>query len=260
MRLWSNLLSSLLIAIVSTINPTIGFLGSIAKHIAFRTGAIWKGFVVNVFSQFVPGGFVKNLVAGMISDIIVASSLSSAVNEATPCNDLALKCDVCEKYTRYYVKNDGLIKCKDCLEENLDKEITHEDKIYVLRNNVYRVQEKLRYKNSLIVNAPTQPEPHSPKDTVPYTLDQPEITQEYEGATMSFIIKCKPCKGRGYYRPNRKDTCTVCSGRGRIEVKGKKRDYQLCRPCKGHGYYGRNRKEICETCHGLGIVTKVYAE
>lgn len=108
MGFWSNVL----MAIVSTINPTIGFLGSIVKYIVSPpTGRTWTSFVVNIFSQFIPGAFVKNLVAGMVCDIIEATSLSSAVNQITPYNNLVLKCDLCKKYTHYYVRNNGVMCC-----------------------------------------------------------------------------------------------------------------------------------------------------
>lgn len=174
MGFWSNVL----MAFVSSINPAIGFLGSIVKYIVSPPKRAWSSFVVSIISQFIPGGLVKNLVAGMVSDVIEMSSLSSAVNQITPYNNLVLMCDICGKDTHYYVKNDGVIRCKRCLKKNVSKGITRKDRIYVFQNSICRIQGELRHNNSLIIKASRQPEVYSPKTLSIYAPKQPEIREK----------------------------------------------------------------------------------
>lgn len=174
MGFWSNVL----MAIVSTINPAIGFLGSIVKYILSPTKGAWPSFVVNIMSQFIPGGLVKNLVAGMVSDVIEMSSLSGAISQITPYNNLVLICDICRRDTHYYVKNDGLIKCRHCLKKNASKRISRKDKIYIFHNSIDRVHEELRHNNSLIVKLRDQPKVYSSKTPSIYAPRQPEIREK----------------------------------------------------------------------------------
>jgi DnaJ-class molecular chaperone len=77
---------------------------------------------------------------------------------------------------------------------------------------------------------------------------------------MSFEIKCRPCRGDGYYGRDPKDTCGVCGGGGVIDVSEDRDDYVTCGPCRGDGYYGRDPHDTCQACNGLGIVTRAFAE
>lgn len=73
-------------------------------------------------------------------------------------------------------------------------------------------------------------------------------------ATTTFRKGCEPCSKQGYYGYNRKDTCTVCNGRGENVLGGSPADYKPCGPCSGQGYYGYNRKDTCAVCNGIGLI------
>lgn len=174
MGFWSNVL----IAILSTINPALGLLGNIVKYVVSPPKRAWTGFVLDIFSQLIPGGFAKNLAAGMVSDVMEMNSLSSTVSRITPYNNLVLMCDICGKDTHYYARNDGIIKCEHCLKKNLKERVSRKDKIYVFNNSINRVHEELRYNNSLIVKLREQPEVYSSKTPTIYTPRQPETRRQ----------------------------------------------------------------------------------
>lgn len=72
---------------------------------------------------------------------------------------------------------------------------------------------------------------------------------------MSFMNKCQPCDGSGYYGLDTRDTCVICRGFGVLTFEGKLEDYRECSPCGGSGYYGLLQKDTCKVCHGLGSVS-----
>lgn len=253
-------LSTVLIAIVSTVSPIIGFAGSVVKYLLSSARRAWMGFVVDVVGLAVPGGLVKNLISGLISDVIEATSPSDAADHVVPLGPATMECGVCGTYTRYYVKEAGTIKCKECFTDEVDERVSYGDKVYVLKNNVYRVHDELTEMNRLTLTAAPQPEVRAVRDVNLHADSDADIVERYGGVRMSFSMKCKPCKGRGFYGSDRRDTCRVCQGRGRIEVTGRKRDYHRCPPCKGHGYYFRDPKATCDACNGIGVVTRMYAE
>ena len=90
----------------------------------------------------------------MISDAIEVGSLNFAVDETVPVNKITLKCDICESYTNQYVKHDGLIKCKKCFAKKLDKQISHNDKIFILKDGLFRIKEELKDRNAFQINLP----------------------------------------------------------------------------------------------------------
>lgn len=137
-------LSNLLIAILGVINPVLAFTGSAVKYIISSAKNAGFNFVLDLVGVALPGGFVKDLMLGMVSDAIEASSLNSAVNSITPFNDIVLKCDHCSNYSHYYVKRMGNIVCNNCLEKNIDDKIVKNDRIFLLNNNISSVQYDLK--------------------------------------------------------------------------------------------------------------------
>jgi DnaJ-class molecular chaperone len=71
-----------------------------------------------------------------------------------------------------------------------------------------------------------------------------------------FTLKCRPCRGRGYYGDDPTDTCTVCEGRGHVFVDADRADYKDCRACRASGFERGDPHKTCAKCHGWGIVER----
>lgn len=139
---------NILIAIVSLINPILGVIGSVIEYVTSSSIHSGKLLLLNLASSFITlpniaSGFIKDVATGMISDIVEINSLSNAVDETVPVNSITLKCDCCSTYTNRYVVNDGVIKCKKCVLRKLDHSINFDNKIYILENNIYRLNKKI---------------------------------------------------------------------------------------------------------------------
>lgn len=67
------------------------------------------------------------------------------------------------------------------------------------------------------------------------------------------LIKCAYCKGTGVYPRSSRITCTVCGGKGII---GFEKDVVFCKNCNGAG---RKKGESlpCVECRGRGMVEKI---
>ncbi len=74
--------------------------------------------------------------------------------------------------------------------------------------------------------------------------------------SLGFRHECRPCRGRGYYGANPKDSCPVCSGKGNFYVQGTRNHFRQCRVCSGCGHYRHIQKNTCVFCKGWGIVRK----
>lgn len=136
-------------AIVSAINPAIGFFGSVVKWIASGAKKNVPTFILNLASSIIPtgsfvGDFIKDLSIGMVADTIEASSIGEAVDRSIPLNDIALNCDICGIYRRYYVNNENGIVCKDCYTKNLERTVQYDDKIYIFEKGIYKSKETIK--------------------------------------------------------------------------------------------------------------------
>jgi len=136
MGFWSNLL----MAILSVINPIIGFIASTVKYVISEAKNAGFVYLIDVISNILPGGFIKDLAAGMISDAVEVFSLKSAVDEVIPFNNIILTCERCGSNSHYFVKKDGLITCKDCFRNNVESEIERPNKIYLIKNNIRTIK------------------------------------------------------------------------------------------------------------------------
>jgi DnaJ-class molecular chaperone len=66
------------------------------------------------------------------------------------------------------------------------------------------------------------------------------------------VIKCAFCKGSGVYPHNGRVTCTVCSGKGMVTVKGAT---DTCPECEGTGQ-AIDSGLPCIKCRGKGVIRK----
>ena len=71
-----------------------------------------------------------------------------------------------------------------------------------------------------------------------------------------FTLKCRPCRGRGYYGEDPKDECKVCDGRGHNFVEGDRAEFEDCKPCRAGGFERGDPHQTCQKCQGWGIVRK----
>ncbi len=143
--------SNILLVIVSTFNPLFGIIGSVIQYITSDAKNAGKTFLLHLASSIlqlpdIASNFIKDITSGMISDAIEASSTDYAANKTVPINSLVLKCDICDSFTNQYVKSDNLIRCKKCFVKKLDKVINHNDKIYLLKNGIFRLHNELSSK------------------------------------------------------------------------------------------------------------------
>ena len=139
MGFWSNIL----MAILSVVNPVLGFIGSTIKYVTSEAKNAGFFFLVDIVGNMLPGGFAKDLAVGMVSDAIEATSISSAVEQVVPFNNIILKCERCGTNSHYFVKKEGLITCKDCFRNNVESNFERKDKIYLLKNNISIVKNEL---------------------------------------------------------------------------------------------------------------------
>ncbi len=135
--------SNLMIAILGVVNPVLALAGSAVKYITSQAKTAGLCFILDLVSVGMPGGFVKDIMMGVVSDAIEASSLNSAVKSITPFNDIVLKCDHCTSYSHYYVKRSGNIICNKCLEKNIDDKIVQSDKIFLIKNSISSIHNEL---------------------------------------------------------------------------------------------------------------------
>ncbi|RXQ88502.1 hypothetical protein EO244_15340 [Ancylomarina salipaludis] len=155
MSWWSNILMAIVSLVDPIISPIIGIVGSVVKYTVSKAKNAGAVFLFDLASSLLPGGAAKELFAGMISDII-ETDLTSGVKKTVPYNDIALFCGVCNKDTHYYIKDksDSLIKCSNCFEKNLRKKINFENKVYILENGLYKLDNKrLAFQKSLYSNS-----------------------------------------------------------------------------------------------------------
>lgn len=146
MNFWSNVL----IAVLSVIHPAIAFAGSIVKYLTSAPEKLGFCFLLNVVRQIIPGGFLKDIAFGVLSDLVLVDTFSSAIKKIMPFSNIVLKCDSCDVYTHYYIRKDERILCRKCLEDNLGDEIRMDDKIYIRRNFIYRAKKQIEAKNLTI--------------------------------------------------------------------------------------------------------------
>jgi len=146
-------LKNMFMAILSAFNPLLGFIGSVIEYITSSSNNSITSFLLNVVNSIIPmpniaSGFIKDITAGLISDAIEVGTLKEAAEEIVPYNDIALKCDVCGVYKKYFLRENGLIKCKECYEKKLNKEVKHGDKVYIFKNGIYELKDEIVSKNS----------------------------------------------------------------------------------------------------------------
>lgn len=134
--------SNLLLAVVSVVNPALGLIGSVIKYVTSEVKNAATGLILSIASTFLPGGFVKDLIVGSMIDAIELDSVSSAVEKVVPRNDLALTCQVCGTNTHHYAEDQSIIKCSTCIEKRVDKKVEHNDRIFVLKNGLYQMEQK----------------------------------------------------------------------------------------------------------------------
>jgi hypothetical protein len=137
--MWDNLM----MATLSSLCPPIGLIGSIAGYIASDEPNAGKRFLVDLATMNLPGGFVKDFLVNAASDVFFGNEMSTAVHRITPYNPIILECFHCGKSTHYYVRKGGRVVCSDCLKNDIRGMIRHNDKVYVLREGVYRVHREL---------------------------------------------------------------------------------------------------------------------
>lgn len=140
---------SLMMAILSTLCPPIGFMGSIVRYVVSEEPGAGVRFLVDIVGLTLPGGVVKELVLDAAADMFLGSELAEATRKVTPYNEVIVRCNRCGRTTHYYVLKDGWILCSNCATDEMRVWAKENDRVYVLRNGVYRIKNELRLANQL---------------------------------------------------------------------------------------------------------------
>lgn len=135
--------SNILMAILSLVNPILGFIGCAIKYIISEAKNAGFVFLVDIVGNFLPGGFAKDLAAGMVSDALEAGSVSMAADQIVPFNNIILRCERCEGNSHYYVRKEGLITCKDCFRNNIESTYVKTDRLFIFKNNISTVKNEI---------------------------------------------------------------------------------------------------------------------
>lgn len=144
---------TLILAILNTVNPAISFMGSIIEYVTSESKNERKISTLNLISNLIPGGFIKDVSVGILTDALRVDYLSEAVNKTVPYNNVVLKCDICGIYSHYFIRKDNKIKCSNCFEENVKKHCESNSKIYLISDNINKFHEDLSNSNNMIPNS-----------------------------------------------------------------------------------------------------------
>jgi len=147
-----SFLNQVLFAIVTALNPAVGFMASIVEFITSSSKNAGKIFVAKLFSSTLPGGFVTNLASDIILDIYESNDIENVSEKVVPFNNIVQFCSSCDKSTHYYIYKKNRLLCSRCLGNDLKKYITHDSQVYLLENNVYRISNKLELANKTLEN------------------------------------------------------------------------------------------------------------
>jgi len=137
--MWSNLI----LAALSSIVPAFGFFGSIVEYVTSEDSRAGKRFVLSVITSTLAGGIITNLATEIAAEVFLGSQVSKATDQMTPYNQLALKCDICERYSNYYIRKKSRITCKACLSTDIGSQVHFNDRIYVLQNGITKLHNDL---------------------------------------------------------------------------------------------------------------------
>ncbi len=130
----------ILLALISSIYPSIGLLGSIMKAITSEKPNSGMSFVLDMATSILPsGGFLSNLAVEFSKqyaiDMLPGTQLMEATRRIVPYSVLPASCDQCRVSTQYYGRKGAQILCINCISHDLSKIIQPIDEIYVFGNN-----------------------------------------------------------------------------------------------------------------------------
>lgn len=137
-----SLASNLVLASVSALNPAFGVFGSVIKWVTSEQENSGSIFVLDLFGNFIPGGFAKDLLYSGLIDVYETRNSSEGVEEVVPYSSISVCCSNCNCLTNYYVLNEGRLICKSCYADNI-YDVTKDSNLYIIRNRIQTLHSKI---------------------------------------------------------------------------------------------------------------------
>ena len=94
-------------------------MGSLVSFITSDEDNSLSVLALEVGSFALPGGFAKDLVAGLVADAVRATSFGGGVGLVVPQQRIAVRCGRCGAYTNRYVVLSALPACSTCATREL---------------------------------------------------------------------------------------------------------------------------------------------
>jgi len=143
------MLSTLMLAAISSMVPGFGLLGSIVEFISSENPNAGKKFVLELATVGLPGGILTSLGTELVGELLLGSQVPYAVSKITPYQKVVFPCSRCKNYSNYYVKQGGKIICSNCLSRQISTSVSNNDKIYLIGRNVRHLHSALKQANYL---------------------------------------------------------------------------------------------------------------
>ena len=139
-------------ALLSSLCPPLGLMGSIVKAITSDKPNAGLGFALDLATSVMPtggflGDFAVELVKQSVVDVLPGRHVSEATRKILPYSPLPAPCSRCYKKTQYYGNKDRQILCYDCISRDLSSMVDPSDNIYIFRDNTNSFHSNLTQKN-----------------------------------------------------------------------------------------------------------------
>jgi hypothetical protein len=130
-------------AIAGFFNPAITLFGSIIKFITSNSKNAVLSLAIDLTGMMLPGGLLKDIAVGVVSDIVETTSYERSVKKIIPYNNIILQCYHCGKYTHYYASIKDKITCTKCSQEQLIENNKDVNKIYLFPEHIKHFHTKI---------------------------------------------------------------------------------------------------------------------
>jgi hypothetical protein len=133
----------IVMAIGGAAHPGLGFIADVVDFVPSIEKNAGTKFIVSLASMALPGGFWVSLASGVAIDVFLSDDIGRAINSIIFPLPYELKCEQCGMMSNQTVKFGELTLCQVCVSEKIGSQIQQDDKIYILKNDIYRLNEEL---------------------------------------------------------------------------------------------------------------------